>query len=81
MAVLWEYIEKNGRMVDVYTDRDSMFTVPQQTGESDRDRQAADRLTQLGRSLRNWESAPFWRTRRKPKGALNVASARRRIVW
>ena len=25
MAVLWEYIEKNGRMVDVYTDRDSMF--------------------------------------------------------
>ncbi len=28
MAVLWEYLEKNGRMVDVYTDRDSMFTVP-----------------------------------------------------
>src|SRR5258708_13825438 len=27
MAVLWEYIEKNGRMVDVYTDRDSLFTV------------------------------------------------------
>jgi hypothetical protein len=27
MAVLWEYLEKNGRMVDVYTDRDSMFAV------------------------------------------------------
>jgi len=52
MAVLWEYIEKNGRMVDVYTDRDSMFTVPRQKGESEQERQAADRLTQLGRSLR-----------------------------
>ena len=28
MAVLWEYLEKNGRMVDVYTDRHSMFTTP-----------------------------------------------------
>jgi hypothetical protein len=27
MAVLWEYLEKNGRMVDVYTDRDSTFAV------------------------------------------------------
>ncbi len=52
MAVLWEYIEKNGRMVDVYTDRDSMFTVPRRKGESEPERQAADRLTQLGRSLR-----------------------------
>jgi transposase len=52
MAVLWEYIEKNGRMVDVYTDRDSMFTVPRRKGESEQERQAADRLTQLGRSLR-----------------------------
>jgi transposase len=52
MAVLWEYIEKNGRMVDVYTDRDSMFTLPRRKGESEQERQAADRLTQLGRSLR-----------------------------
>ena len=52
MAVLWEYIEKNGRMVDVYTDRDSMFTVPRRKGESEQERQEADRLTQLGRSLR-----------------------------
>lgn len=52
MAVLWEYIEKNGRMVDVYTDRDSMFTVPPRKGETEQQRRAADRLTQLGRSLR-----------------------------
>jgi transposase len=52
MGVLWEYLEKNGRMVDVYTDRDSMFTVTPHTGDSDEQRVAADRLTQLGRSLR-----------------------------
>lgn len=52
MGVLWEYLEKNGRMVDVYTDRDSMFTVTPHTGESEQRRVAADRLTQLGRSLR-----------------------------
>lgn len=51
-AVLWEYIEKNGRMVDVYTDRDSMLTLPRRKGEGEQERQAADRLTQLGRSLR-----------------------------
>jgi hypothetical protein len=52
MAVLWEYLDKNGRMVDVYTDRDSMFTVPLRKGESEEERKRADRLTQLGRSLR-----------------------------
>jgi transposase len=52
MAVLWEYIEKNGRMVDVYTDRDSMFTVARRKGESEQERQAADRVSQLGRALR-----------------------------
>jgi hypothetical protein len=41
-----------GRMVDVYTDRDSMFTLPRRKGESQQERQAADRLTQLGRRLR-----------------------------
>ena len=41
MGVLWEYLEKNGRMVDVYTDRDSMFAVPPRPGESkDEQRQA-----------------------------------------
>jgi transposase len=52
MAVLWEYIEKNGRMVDVYTDRDSMFAVPPRPGESKDQQREADRLTQLGRALR-----------------------------
>jgi hypothetical protein len=52
MAVLWEYLEKNGRMVDVYTDRDSMFTVSPRAGESEAERTAADRLTQMGRGLR-----------------------------
>ena len=52
MGVLWEYLEKNGRMVDVYTDRDSMFTVPPRPGESQEAQREADRLTQLGRALR-----------------------------
>jgi transposase len=52
MAVLWEYIDKNGRMVDVYTDRDSMFVVAPRAAESEQSRLEADRLTQLGRSLR-----------------------------
>lgn len=52
MGVLWEYLEKNGRMVDVYTDRDSMFTVALRPGESEQERTAADRLTQIGRCLR-----------------------------
>lgn len=52
MGVLWEYVERNGRMVDVYTDRDSMFTVAPRTGESEAERREADRLTQIGRALR-----------------------------
>jgi len=52
MAVLWEYLEKNGRMVEVYTDRDSMFAVPPQPKESEAERIQADRLTQMGRALR-----------------------------
>ena len=52
MGVLWEYLEKNGRMVDVYTDRDSMFAVPPRTGESKEQQREADRLTQIGRALR-----------------------------
>jgi transposase len=52
MGVLWEYLEKNGRMVDVYTDRDSMFAVAPRPGESREQQRQADRLTQLGRALR-----------------------------
>ena len=39
MAVLWEFIDPNGRMVDVYTDRAAMFMV-------------TPRLMKLGRGLR-----------------------------
>jgi hypothetical protein len=52
MGVLWEYLQKNGRMVDVYTDRDSMFAVPPRPGETPEQQRKADRLTQLGRALR-----------------------------
>jgi Homeodomain-like domain len=52
MAVLWEYLDKNGRMVEVYTDRNSMFAVPPRPKESESERIQVDRQTQMGRALR-----------------------------
>jgi len=52
MGVLWEYLERNGRMVDVYTDRAAMFMVTPKSNESAAQRQKADRTTQIGRALR-----------------------------
>lgn len=52
MGVLWEYLERNGRMVDVYTDRHAMFAVARRAKESAQERLEADRLTQMGRALR-----------------------------
>lgn len=52
MGVLWEYVERFGRVVDYYTDRDSMFAVAPRPGESKEQQRAADRLTQIGRALR-----------------------------
>jgi hypothetical protein len=52
MGVLWEYLERNGRMVEVYTDHDSMFAVARRPKQSEQEWRAADRLTQLGRALR-----------------------------
>ena len=52
MGVLWEYVERFGRVVDYYTDRDSMFTVAPRPGESKEEQRKADRLTQIGRALR-----------------------------
>jgi DNA-binding Lrp family transcriptional regulator len=43
MGVLWEYVERFGRAVDYYTDRDSMFTVAPRPGESKEQQRAADR--------------------------------------
>ena len=51
MAVLWEYLEKNGRMVDVYTDRHSMFATPSARRSAAQSAEQ-DRLTQIGRGLR-----------------------------
>jgi hypothetical protein len=52
MGVLWEYVMRFGRAVDYYTDRDSMFTVAPRPGESKEQQRMADRLTQIGRALR-----------------------------
>jgi len=52
MGVLWEYVTRFGRAVDYYTDRDSMFTVAPRPGESQEQQRIADRLTQIGRALR-----------------------------
>lgn len=52
MGVLWEYVTRFGRAVDYYTDRDSMFTVPLRSGESQEKKRITDRLTQIGRALR-----------------------------
>jgi hypothetical protein len=52
MGVLWQYLERKGRMVDVYTDRAAMFMVTPRAGESWQRREEADRLTQIGRGLR-----------------------------
>jgi hypothetical protein len=52
MGVLWEYVTRFGRAVDYYTDRDSMFAVARRPGESEEQQREADRLTQIGRALR-----------------------------
>ena len=52
MGVLWEYVDINGRMGDLYTDRAGIFTVAPLAKESAQQRQEADRLTQFGRGLR-----------------------------
>jgi len=52
MGVLWEYVERYGPAADYYADRDSMFTVAGRPGESKEQQRMADRLTQIGRALR-----------------------------
>lgn len=52
MGVLWRYVESNGRMVDLYTDRAGIFMVAPRAGESEEKRREADRITQFGRGLR-----------------------------
>ena len=52
MGVLWEYIQGNGRPVEVYTDRDAMFVVAAKPKQSQEEWREADPLTQIGRALR-----------------------------
>lgn len=79
MGVLWEYLERYGRMVEVYTDRDSMFTVASRPGESETERRQADRLTQIGRALR--ELGIGWIAAYSPQAASKEVSGRTRTVW
>jgi len=81
MGVLWEYIERNGRPVDVYTDRHAMFAVSKRLGESEEQRREADRLTQLGRALR--ELGIGWIAAYSPRqrGEWSEVSKPTRIAW
>ena len=81
MGVLWEYLEKNGRRVDVYTDRDSLFAVPPPPGESQEQQRAADRLTQLGRALRELGIGSIRAYSPQPRGGSSAAFGPLRIVW
>lgn len=81
-GVLWEYLEKNGRMVDVYTDRDSMFAVPPRAGESQQQQRQADRLTQLGRALRELGIGSILANSPQAKGRIerSFLTAQNRLV-
>ena len=69
MGVLAAVRERKGRMVDVFTDRAAMFMVTPRAGESAQQTREPDRLTQIGRGLRElgigWIAAyspPAWRS-------------------
>jgi hypothetical protein len=81
MGVLWEYLEKNGRMLDVYTDRDSMFTVAPRAGATEKQRREADRLTQLGRALRELGIGSILAYSSQAKERIERSFLRPRIVW
>ena len=70
MGVLWEYVVRFGRVVDYYTDRHSMFAVPARPGESKEQKLKADRLTQIGRALR--ELGIGWITAYSPQAKGRV---------
>jgi hypothetical protein len=74
MAVLLGIHRKERGMVDVYTDRDSMLTVPRRKGKSEQERQAADRLTQLGRGLRELGIGSILANSPQAKAAWNAVS-------
>src|SRR5215472_8687126 len=51
LGVLWGYLERWGRPVEFYTDKDSMFTVNRPPSVAE-DEAVAEELTQIGRALR-----------------------------
>jgi hypothetical protein len=63
---------ENGRMVDVYTDRDSMFTVPPRPWENVEEQRETGRLTQLGRALRDLGIGSILAYSPQAKGRLNA---------
>ena len=82
MGVLWQYLERQGRMVDVYTDRAAMFMVAPRAGESLQRRESADRLTQIGRGLRElgigW--IPAYSPQAKGRGERSFGTDQDRLV-
>lgn len=51
LRVLWGYLERWGRPVEFYTDKNSLFRVNQPSGEA-ADEEVKEELTQIGRALR-----------------------------
>ena len=97
MAVLWEYLERNGRMADVYTDRAAMFAITPRAGESKEARageskearageskearREAGRLTQIGRALRELGIGGLRLTHPQPKVEWKGVSGPTRTAW
>ena len=70
MGVLWEYLARYGRPVDCYTDGHAMFKVPDRAGESKPKEGEPERLTQIGRALR--ELGIGWIHARSPEAKGRV---------
>jgi len=77
MRLLWSWVERYGRFLDAYTDRAGLFETnrPNQRDE-ERDGKLAE--TQIGRALREWESAGLPHGRRKPRDGSRGFSKPRR---
>src|ERR1035437_2684818 len=77
MGVLWEYVEGNGRMVDLYTDRAGIFMVAPRAGESAQQRQHA-RQPVPGTAPPALYLTPLERTRGAAPRARHEESPKRR---
>ena len=70
MAVLWEYLDKNGRMGEVYTDRHAMFAVKPRAGESKQNGWPRIGSRRSAGACASWASAGSRRIRpsQRPRG-------------